>query len=158
MNMISTFYLFIYITVNNWTEEEYNALKGMDYGYIIIGKEKGEEGTPHLQAYVQLNDKKRMNYIKEAVPRAHIEKARGSPDDNKKYCSKEGDFEEDGTMTSQGKKKVDWNGMVDKVRLNVPVKELLMEYGGTYVMNKRKIDDIADAIDDQGMCLSYHSF
>jgi len=61
-------------------------------------------------------------------------------------------------MAISGKKKVDWNGMVDKVRINVPVKDLLMEYGGTYVMNKRKIDDIADAIDEQGMCLSSHSF
>ena len=87
-------------TINNYTDEEYMNLLTLGSGipseqikYLIIGKERGESGTPHLQGYICLVKKKRLNPVKKIVgARAHLEVARGSPAQNVQYCSKEGDF------------------------------------------------------------------
>jgi len=82
-------------TLNNYTEDD---LKRIDTFattkpgvYVIYGKEKGAEGTPHLQGYTHLPQPRSMSYIKAFVPRAHIEKAKGKPEQNITYCSKDGD-------------------------------------------------------------------
>jgi len=45
-------------------------------------------GTPHYQGYVEWATRKRLSEIKNLLPRAHWEAARGSRADNIKYCSK----------------------------------------------------------------------
>lgn len=92
-------------TLNNYTVEEYikilEVLDGEQVEYGIVGKETGDEGTPHLQGYVVFNPKRRFNAVKNSIsPRAHIERAKGNPSQNRKYCSKDGDFEERGKLPS----------------------------------------------------------
>lgn len=103
-------------TVNNYSEEEYTDLINGDYDYIIIRKEVGENGTPHLQGYVQLKKNKLLTGMKKINKSAHWELAKGSAQDNHKYCSKDNNFEERGTMVINGKKKVD---MVKAVKQKV---------------------------------------
>lgn len=84
------------LTVNNWSEEEYKSLK--DYfdtkaTQYIIGKEVGESGTPHLQAYCEFKNAVRYDTIKKISERAHIEKAKGGKKANYEYCSKDGNYE-----------------------------------------------------------------
>ena len=91
------------LTLNNYTEEQYNAVKTYiidECKYGIIGKEVGESGTPHLQIYMQFNNRKSFNVVKNKFPTAHIESAKGSPEDNRTYCSKENNFIEIGTLQS----------------------------------------------------------
>lgn len=58
--------------------------------YIVFQKETGLEGTPHIQGYVQLIAKRRMMFLKTLIDnRIHLEIARGSPHDNKNYCTKQ---------------------------------------------------------------------
>lgn len=85
-------------TINNYTEEELNHIKeGDEYRYVIIGKEVGEGGTPHLQGFIVFNNHRRLNSVKSVVgARAHLEIARGSVEQNVRYCSKEGDYLESG--------------------------------------------------------------
>lgn len=80
-------------TLNNYTEEEYDTLTQVlsEKGKVIIGKEKGEEGTPHLQGYIECKNAIYFNSLKKLMPRAHIEKAKGTLEQNVAYCSKEGD-------------------------------------------------------------------
>lgn len=92
------------ITVNNYNIEDINMIKGMIYKYLIIGDEKGEKETPHLQCYINLCNPKSFKAMKTAIPRGHIEIARGSAEDNRKYCSKEKILFEDGEMPKQGKR------------------------------------------------------
>lgn len=81
-------------TLNNWTEEEYSYLVSYlsSNSSYIIGKEIGEEGTPHLQGWFCLHKKKRFTGIKKIFTRWHVEKMKGTRYDNLIYCSKQGDY------------------------------------------------------------------
>lgn len=134
-------------TVNNYSEDDYTkVLNYHEAGYVIIGKEKGKNGTPHLQGYIQMKKKCRLTAMKKINNSAHWEVARGNFEENKKYCSKDGDFEEQGTPTEIGKKKVDMPKAVAQTLSGTSVQEMMDEHGAGYIMNKRKIDEVADAI------------
>lgn len=122
-------------TINNYTEEEYQDLLNGDYNYIIIGKEIGKEGTPHLQGYLQLPKKKKISGMKKINNRAHWEISRGSPEDNKKYCSEEGNFEERGTMGKPGKKKMDMTKAVFQIIDGATTRDLLKGKGNKSIFN-----------------------
>lgn len=92
------------ITINNWSEEDYLQLTSLEYVYLIIGKEVGEQGTPHLQAYVHLRKNSRLRALSSQLPRAHLTLAKGSAAQNRVYCSKSGDYVEYGELPRQGKR------------------------------------------------------
>ncbi len=100
-------------TLNNYTENELGALVQLfssldDKYYYIVGEEVGEEGTPHLQGYIEKKDGRFRPLPKFAVRRQcvatigevspppknamHFEKAKGNRTQNYKYCSKDGKF------------------------------------------------------------------
>ncbi|WP_445772269.1 hypothetical protein [Rheinheimera sp.] len=91
-------------TLNNWTPQELDLILELNSKYIIIGDEKGECGTPHLQGYVYFANATSFGTIKHHIPRGHIEKAKGSPRQNFEYCSKENILFEAGTRPEQGKR------------------------------------------------------
>lgn len=79
------------LTLNNYTDEEYETLRQEFSKFpYVIGKEVGECGVPHLQCYVEW--KTRFSTLKKINNRLHIERAKGSKDDNVKYCSKDSDY------------------------------------------------------------------
>ena len=82
-------------TLNNYTEEEFNSIReefSSNSSKYSIGREVGEEGTPHLQGYVELESKARFSYFKKIMPRAHIEKAKKNRATNITYTQKEGSY------------------------------------------------------------------
>lgn len=93
-------------TLNNYTEEDESRIQEVfnsraDYG--IYGREVGESGTPHLQGYIVFKERRRLPYVKAAVgARAHLEVARGTPADSRRYCSKEGSVYEHGELPVHG--------------------------------------------------------
>jgi hypothetical protein len=51
--------------------------------------ERGEAGTLHIQGFAMCKTRKLFQWWKNLIsPRAHLEQARGSPEQNKVYCSK----------------------------------------------------------------------
>ena len=81
-------------TINNYSDEEVEAVKRLErYCLLVIcSKEKGKEGTPHLQGYAEFGNRIDGGKVKKLLGgRAHIEIARGTRQDNIKYCSKEGE-------------------------------------------------------------------
>jgi hypothetical protein len=130
-------------TLNNYSEEEYKEILNTDCGYIIIGKEVGENGTPHLQGYIQMKITKRLTGMKKINDKAHWEQARGTPEENRKYCSKEKNFEEKGSISNQGKKKVDMVKAVVQTLKGVPIEKLIEEHGAGYIMHRKKINEVA---------------
>lgn len=89
-------------TLNNYSEDEYQSLIRVcetESGYAILGKEVGEQGTPHIQGYIRFKKPYRFNTIKDRyLPRCHIEVAAGSGRANRTYCSKGGDYREFGEI------------------------------------------------------------
>lgn len=91
--------------------DDLNAVQ--DWQYMIAGKEVAETGTKHLQGYVYFNKRKTFAACKKMIPNAHFEPAKGSPESNENYCSKEGEFFEAGELpdilggSSGGKKKAE---------------------------------------------------
>lgn len=114
------------LTINNWSQAEYDALVGLKYDYLIIGKEVGASGTPHLQCYVHYNNKLSFNTLKKKIPTAHIEKCKGSADDNIKYCSKDGDYAEFGTRPLGQGHRSDLDVVREMVRETGKMREVVM--------------------------------
>lgn len=54
----------------------------------IFQLERGESGTPHFQGYIQFHQQKSFTFMAHALPGSHLEIARGSPEQNRSYCSK----------------------------------------------------------------------
>lgn len=95
------------VTINNYTDEQYEDVKEYisktEYG--IVGKEIGEQnGTPHLQIYFRLKNATTFKALKKRFPTAHIAAAKGNDEQNNKYCSKESEYYEHGTISQQGKR------------------------------------------------------
>lgn len=91
-------------TLNNYTEDEYSALRDniqTHCRYGIIGKEIGESGTPHLQGYIIFLKRCSFTTAKDRLnPRCHVEVSNGSPRQNRDYCSKDGNSWEHGECPS----------------------------------------------------------
>lgn len=90
-------------TLNNHTFEEMSyMLDNISAKYWCFGFEVGEQGTPHMQGYIQFHNPKEFSVVKALIPRAHIEPARGTPASNIDYCSKDGEFYEFGDRPTEG--------------------------------------------------------
>lgn len=89
-------------TVNNPTEADGQHIEeAHDKGqleYLVIGREVGAEGTPHLQGYLILKKQGRMSAVRKMLPRAHLEQAKGTPEQASDYCKKDCDYREWGVL------------------------------------------------------------
>lgn len=87
-------------TLNNYTEDQFKYLLEIKSKYLIVGREIAPEtGTPHLQGYIYFSSSKSFKNAKRLFPdRVHLEAAKGTPEQNKIYCSKGGDFKEIGSI------------------------------------------------------------
>lgn len=105
-------------TINNPEPQDEVIDKGL-FIYLIIGKEVGENGTPHLQGFAVMHKKTTLVGMKKIFPRAHLELAKGTPQQNRVYCSKENQFHEWGifpqskTVNATLKRKADYTTAVD---------------------------------------------
>lgn len=95
-------------TLNNYTENDilyYRSLVGRQLAtYCVFGYEVGASGTRHLQGYVELPRRLRLAGARDILPNAHLENRRGNAQQARDYCCKDGNFEEEGTIsiTRQG--------------------------------------------------------
>lgn len=103
-------------TLNNYTDDEVNALKSIKCTYIIFGYEVAPStGTPHLQCFIVFANAKTLSAAIKSLPRrcSNVQIADGTALSNKKYCTKTRDvdpvpnerFYEAGTMPKTPKQK-----------------------------------------------------
>jgi len=105
-------------TLNNYTQAEYDHVLSLDTVYHVVGKEVGDEGTPHLQGYLYFKSMKSFKQTKAMVPRAHLEVAQGNSQQNLTYCSKGGDFVESGVRPMTKKEMGASGGDAERSRWN----------------------------------------
>lgn len=84
-------------TANNYKEEPSTYIGLWPYTYLVIGKEVGESGTPHLQGYVYLKKPAELSFLRKLL-NCHWEPMQGTPEQASTYCKKDGDFVEDGDV------------------------------------------------------------
>lgn len=132
-------------TLNNPTEEEKKRLIELekDVRYKIVGKEVGESATPHLQGYIGFKKPIQFNTVKKLIgERAHIETAKGNDEQNKEYCSKDGDVLcEFGKMQKQHNLANQIKEAVKRKHEGATPSEMLEEFGGSYIRYKKHIDE-----------------
>lgn len=83
-------------TYNNYDINIIDKLKDTlnKLGKYIFGFEVGDSGTPHLQGYINLHNKKTLSSLKNHINirQIHFEKCKGSENDNIRYCSKDNKY------------------------------------------------------------------
>ena len=75
-------------TINNYTEEHLEWVKGLECVKIVASKELGDQGTPHVQGAVTLKRQYTLKQLKKLCNEAHWELAKAKQDFN--YCKKSG--------------------------------------------------------------------
>lgn len=86
-------------TLNNYTEDDEKAIQEWDVKYLVYGREVAPNtGTKHLQGYSVFKKNHRLTAVKKLNGSAHWEVARGSHQQNRDYCTKDGDFFETGEL------------------------------------------------------------
>lgn len=122
-------------TLNNPTDLEYADLTekfAPTVKWIVIGKEKGLQGTPHLQGACILGSQWTLSKLKTLIgfKRAHIECMRGTPVESLIYCSKEDSnpFVK-GTMPEPGKR-TDISQAVLRIQGGESLKDLSADEAG----------------------------
>jgi len=86
-------------TLNNYDDEAYHRICELPCRYLVIGKEVGESGTPHLQGYICYKNQRSEKGVRKDLPGAHVEVARGTPLQASDYCKKsDKDFFEKGDL------------------------------------------------------------
>ena len=92
-------------TLNNYSVEEEETIRNAPCAYMLFERERGDEGTPHLQGYVHFKNEKSLKQLKALMPRAHVEARKGTIQQAIEYCQKEGDWEEHGEKPKMPKEK-----------------------------------------------------
>lgn len=102
-------YYAYFITWNNYEEDSYDYVKQYienNCKYGLLCKEIAPTtGTRHLHFYLNFKSEKAFNVMKKKFPKANVQKANGTAQDNYIYISKtDKDFYEYGEKPQQGKR------------------------------------------------------
>lgn len=133
-------------TLNNYTDDEIEKIKGMDCRFLQFGKEVGASGTPHLQGYVYFDNAKSLPAVKKLLgKRVHLEVARGSVADNVRYTGKDGDVYRSGNPPNQGER-TDLEDYADRIKNGARVDDIAMEKPMVYHQYGRTLSKIEDLV------------
>lgn len=133
-------------TLNNWEPHHEDTLKTVPCAYMVYGKEKGKEGTPHLQGYFTFKAMKRLSALKKLFPTAHWEIAKGTSLQASDYCKKEGNFVEFGKPPSQGTR-TDLSAAVDLIKNGASMTSVADEHPETFVKFSRGLRELKLILD-----------
>lgn len=99
----------IVATCNNYDMTD--ELQGCEFAlkhcsYAIIGREKGKQGTPHLQCYFEIKGQLSRKQVREFLNRYWFDKRKGTPLQAANYIKLKphADFQEWGVISKQGKR------------------------------------------------------
>lgn len=110
------------VTLNNYTDDDIAQWTPvlsdeLVVRYAVYGKEVGENGTPHLQAFVILQQPIRLTALKNLLgDRIHAEFAKGTSKQAANYCKKDGAFEEFGQFPGAQGHRSDIDEFTDWIR------------------------------------------
>lgn len=122
-------------TLNNYTEDEFQALEALgtelpgNVTYLVIGKEKGESGTPHIQGFISFSKKKAFGTVKAIISqRAHLKAAKGTPRQASDYCKKDNDWKEFGVVPAGRGARTDLIEVAQKIREGARMRDIAEDH------------------------------
>lgn len=137
-------------TWNNYTEEDIVYLKSWehDVSKMIVAKEVGESGTPHLQCAVTWNSAKRWSGVKKLIPQCHFEKIR-NPMGAFLYCDKGGEVVISINMDKKRGQRTDWDDLKEMIKMKKPRCEIAEAHPHLYATCHKGIEALASALFDK---------
>nr|WAQ80606.1 MAG: replication-associated protein [Circoviridae sp.] len=131
-------------TINNYTAADHERLVvlGSDdrrVSYLVFGFERGESGTRHIQGYISLSYQQSFEKLRKEIG-GHLERSKGSANQNRGYCSKDGNFTELGTLPEPGRRN-DLHGFAEALRSGKRLCEVASEDPSTFIKFGRGIRD-----------------
>lgn len=147
-------------TINNYTEDDERRLGGLhpeQADYLVYGYEQGEEGTPHLQGYIELKKRARLPGAKRIVgPRAHLETRRGTGSQASEYCKKDGNYKEFGEASDpRPGRRTDLEHVVADIREGATVQELWNNHPRSMIMYGRGIKEAHKMLRERSPVTTY---
>lgn len=98
-------------TINNYSEDHEQACYDFYAGhckYLVAGRERGEQGTPHLQGFLILKKPQRLSFLRTNLCNtAHYEVARGSSVQASDYSKKDNAYDEYGEIPNEQGRRTD---------------------------------------------------
>lgn len=113
----------------NWDTDWPNLWAPEEMKYLIMGKEIcPDTGNRHFQCFVQMKSKKTLTWMKNNVhDTAHFEPTRATAEQNRTYCSKDGNFREFGNIVKGAGDRQDINMVVQRIENGESVDELMFD-------------------------------
>lgn len=118
--------------------------------YVVIGEEVAPTtGTIHYQGFVEYENAATFEQLKARLPLAHIERAKGSNQQNKAYCTKDNNFVEDGKVvqrTQQGEAAISVLALLQEGSTLIDIATQYQELATYCVKNWRNLKDIENEL------------
>lgn len=141
----------VVFTLNNYNDVDVQRIRelGQSVRYGVFQREIAPgTGTKHLQGFLYCDSAKTFTRWKSLIgDRAHIEKARGTPQQASDYCKKEDSREPDtepeefGELPSQGKR-ADLEAIASSLAAGASVEEIATEHPGDFIRYHRGIETL----------------
>lgn len=144
-------------TLNNYNDDEVATIRtilsrrtrgGVGALYAVFGYENAPStGTPHLQGYVYFEKKITGSAARHVIgtPRIAVLQADAKPQDNKTYCTKDGNFEEFGTCPSGQGHRRDTERVAELVLSGKRLRDIACEEPAAFIKHSRGIAALRDA-------------
>lgn len=128
-------------TINGYDNDTLERLKVPNDAvlYLVAGLEVAPTtGTKHIQGFVSLKKKLRMNQVKKIIGASHLTVANGSPEQNRTYCTKEGDFFEYGQIPAGQGKRNELEAFKEAVKAGLTdMKEVREKFSSVYAKHRQ---------------------
>ena len=138
-------------TVNN-PDEWRPVWNPITMDYLVWQLERGEAGTVHVQGYIVLKKRTRLNAAKEIIgsQSVHMEPSKGSEEQNKQYCTKEdtrveGPFEFGMFDPCRGKQgtRSDLTAVAKALKAGAPIRTVALENPEVFIKYPGGVERLA---------------
>lgn len=131
-------------TLNNYDDVDIDEVKTLGQSdairYMVVGREKGEKGTPHLQGYTEFEKPLTMAPAKALIgEHCHLEPRRGTGKQASTYCKKDGDWTEYGVLSPVAGNRTDLDELQADLDGPSPMSDVVQKHFGAFMKYARAV-------------------